>query len=133
MHNYLYLFHREREQSHITLLYYIFLALFFFIVLNKIFSPQYILWITPLFALFLGLARWWGPVLFYINQMWMYLEFPLLYRVIYTNAEYYTNGGNWLVSTPFLFFTVKFVILFVILYAVICHIYPALSKRASLS
>lgn len=122
-------FYRKCDRSHTTLIYYIFLALFLFIIVNKLFSPQYILWITPFFALFLGLARWWGVVLFYINQIWMYLEFPLLYRVIYTNTGYYLDGGNWLISTPFVFFTIKYVIFFGILYAVVFLIYPKISKK----
>jgi len=91
---------------------FLFFSTFAFIIFNKVFSPQYILWITPFLAIFL--ARSYKEIaLFYAIQAWMYLEFPILYRSIYINDGYFIGDGSPLVSVPFLFFTVKFVLLFV--------------------
>ncbi len=91
---------------------FLFFSTFTFIILNNVFSPQYILWITPFLAIFL-VHSYKEVVLFYAVQAWMYLEFPLLYRSIYINDGYFIGDGNPLTSVPFLFFTIKFILLFV--------------------
>lgn len=91
---------------------FLFFSTFAFIVFNKVFSPQYLLWITPFLAIFL--ARSYREIaLFYAVQAWMYLEFPILYRSVYVNDGYLVGDGSPLASVPFLFFTVKFILLFV--------------------
>lgn len=90
---------------------FLFFSTFAFIIFNKVFSPQYLLWITPFLAIFLA-RSYKEIVLFYAIQVWMYLEFPLLYRSIYINDGYFIGDGNPFLSAPFLFFTVKFVLLF---------------------
>ena len=90
---------------------FLFFSIFAFIILNNVFSPQYILWITPFLAIFLA-RSYREVILFYAIQIWMYLEFPILYRSIYINDGYFIEGGNPFISIPFLFFTVKFILLF---------------------
>ncbi len=41
----------------------------------------------------------------------MYLEFPILYRSIYINDGYFVGDSSPLASVPFLFFTIKFILL----------------------
>ena len=91
---------------------FLFFSTFAFVILNKVFSPQYLLWITPFLAIFL--ARSGREIaLFYAVQVWMYLEFPILYRSIYINDGYFIGDGNAFLSVPFIFFTVKFALLFI--------------------
>ena len=91
---------------------FLFFSTFAFIILNNVFSPQYILWITPFLAIFL-VHSYKEVALFYAIQAWMYLEFPLLYRSIYINDGYFIGDASPLISTPFFFFTVKFILLFI--------------------
>jgi len=67
---------------------YISLALFAFIVLNKVFSPQYILWIAPLLALHFSDS---GKkiALFVAMQILMFIEYPLTFGFIQVTTEYY--------------------------------------------
>ncbi len=91
---------------------FLFFSTFAFIILNNVFSPQYILWITPFLAIFLA-HSFKAVALFYAIQTWMYLEFPILYRSIYINDGYFIGDAGPLTSVPFIFFTVKFILLFV--------------------
>jgi uncharacterized membrane protein len=91
---------------------FLFFGIFTFVVMNKVFSPQFILWLTPLMAILL-MNNYKEILLFYLIQIWMYLEFPILYRAIYINDTYFIADGNPFVSAPFLFFSVKFILLFI--------------------
>lgn len=106
----LYKYYKLNSKSYKSVSIFIFSSIFLFVILNQVFSPQYILWITPFFSLFL-LNTSKGVILHYLCQTWFYLEFPLLYNSIYTNGHYY-QLGNVFLSIPFLFFTIKFAILF---------------------
>ncbi|MDD3932899.1 MAG: hypothetical protein PHP55_03495 [Methanoculleus sp.] len=89
---------------------FLFFSTFAFVIFNKVFSPQYLLWITPFLAIFL--ARSYKEIaLFYAIQAWVYLEFPILYRSIYINDGYFVGDSSPLASVPFLFFTIKFILL----------------------
>jgi hypothetical protein len=89
------------------------MAVFLFIMANPLASPQYLLWITPFMALLLaGSAA--EVILFLAVQAWGYLEFPLLYNVIYDNVHGYGPGGTGFPLAAFLFFTVKFALLFLV-------------------
>ncbi len=96
---------------------FLFFSTFVFVILNNVFSPQYILWITPFLAIFL-IHSYKEVILFYAIQIWMYLEFPILYRSIYINDGYFIGDANPLTSVPFLFFTVKFILLFISFYVI---------------
>jgi len=65
-----------------------FFSVFIFVLFNKVGSPQYFLWLTPFLAIFLT-ASVWEAGLFYLAQIWVYLEFPLLYNRLYNNVSGY--------------------------------------------
>ena len=113
----LYWFYRQPRTDPFTLCAFIFFAVAAFILTNKIASPQYLQWIAPFMALFLvGSAA--EVILFYIAQLWWFLEFPVLYNVIYNNITGYGPAGAGFPAGTFLFFTVKFALVFAILWVV---------------
>lgn len=105
-------YYTTKDTSAECLCAFLFFSTFTFIILNNVFSPQYLLWITPFLAIFLvhSLKE---VALFYAIQAWMYLEFPILYRSIYINDGYFIGDASPFTSIPFLFFTVKFILLFI--------------------
>ncbi|MDD1664589.1 MAG: hypothetical protein LUQ32_04485, partial [Methanomicrobiales archaeon] len=96
---------------------FILFAVSAFILTNKIASPQYLQWIAPLAALFLAGSAL-EALLFYIAQFWWFLEFPVLYNVIYNNIVGYGPAEAGFPAVTFLFFTVKFALIFTILWVV---------------
>jgi uncharacterized membrane protein len=96
-----------------TLCSFIFFSIFIFVIFNKVFSPQYMLWLTPFFALFLADSLQ-NIGLFFLNQIWLYLEFPVLFKEIYYTDSFYTGTGNVFFSAPFVFFTIKYLLLLLI-------------------
>lgn len=100
-----------------TLIGCIFLGIFIFVLFNKVFSTNYILWLAPFLALFLsGSNR--NILLFYLVQVVLYLETPVLFGVVYAPLTFGPSGGssylvleNSLPSFSFLFYTIKFAIL----------------------
>jgi hypothetical protein len=113
----LYWYYRQPRTDHITLCAFILFAVSAFILTNKIASPQYLQWIAPLAALFLAGSAL-EALLFYIAQFWWFLEFPVLYNVIYNNIVGYGPAGEGFPIVTFLFFTVKFALIFIILWVV---------------
>jgi hypothetical protein len=107
----LFLYYRSASREMRTLCGFIFLAVLAFILTNKIASPQYFAWVTPFLAIFLA-----GSLpeigLFYAAQLWTYLEFPVLYNVIYDNIVGYGDPAQGFPAVAFTFFTVKFLIWF---------------------
>ena len=110
-------YYRQPRTDHITLCAFILFAVSAFILTNKIASPQYLQWIAPLAALFLAGSAL-EALLFYIAQFWWFLEFPVLYNVIYNNIVGYGPADAGFPIIPFLFFTVKFALIFAILWVV---------------
>ncbi|HVN65262.1 MAG TPA: hypothetical protein VMT31_01460 [Methanomicrobiales archaeon] len=111
------LYYREPRTDHLTLCGFILFAVAAFILTNKIASPQYMQWIAPFAALFLAGSAG-EALLFYAAQFWFFLEFPVLYNVIYNNIDGYLPAGAGFPAVTFLFFTVKFALIFAILWAV---------------
>jgi len=105
----LYWFWRFPSTKEITLVYFIFFSVFFFVLLNKIFSASYIIWLTPFLALLLvhSIRQ---IILFYLLEIVVYVETPLLYRIVYGSGQPYQVFENSLPSFSFIFYTVKFVI-----------------------
>lgn len=95
-----------------TMVRYIFMTVFAFIFLNKVLSPQYIVWITPFIAIFLT-RTYWEMLLAYAGQSIFCIEFPILYNKAYINSYYLEPTG-----IAFVFFTVKFAVMFYIAYRV---------------
>ncbi len=90
-------------------LIYILFTLITLILCSKFHSPQYIVWITPFFALLLAdLIH--GIYLHYIIQIFGFLEFPILFNNYYTNLEYTCAVGTPGWYTIVLFFTAEILI-----------------------
>jgi hypothetical protein len=113
----LYWYYRRPGTDYLTLCAFILFAVSAFILTNKIASPQYLQWIAPLTALFLAGSAL-EALLFYIAQFWWFLEFPVLYNVIYNNIVGYGPAEAGFPAVTFLFFTVKFALIFIILWVV---------------
>ena len=103
----------------------IFLGIFVFVLFNKVFSTNYIIWLTPFLALFLaGSAR--KILLFYLVQIILYLETPVLFGVVYAPSTFGSvSGSSYSVldgnspTLAFVFYTLKFGILFTVLYVIV--------------
>lgn len=81
-----YLYYKNNKTDHTTI-QFITLAVFVFMFLNKVASPQYILWITPLLAIIFS-GKFKAILYFYTMQALMFIEFPLLWGVIADNTHY---------------------------------------------
>ena len=111
-------YYRARDQGYVTLLQVIFLGLLFFVLFNKGFSSSYLIWFTPFLALFL----WQSPfrvALFYLTQLIIYLETPVLFGIVYAPFNPGFSPGyemieHGLPSVSFLFYFAKFVQFFTI-------------------
>ncbi len=101
-----------------NLLLFTFLTIFATIFLSKFYSPQYIVWLTPFFALFLA-AHFKEAIMFYIIQIVAYIEFPILWGVLYENTQYVSEFGTsgWYGAAGF--FMMKFIIVLFIIYHII--------------
>jgi hypothetical protein len=98
-------YYRNSSPSDDAMLSYLTLALFLFIVLNKVFSPQYILWIAPLFAIqFTGKIR--DTLLFIVITALMFVEYPMLIYTIFSPYEYL------ILHLATIFFIIKFALWF---------------------
>jgi hypothetical protein len=78
-----------KEKNPITLLKLILIALFSLVFFAKFHSPNYFVWLTPFLALLVAgdLIK---IILFYITQIFVYLEFPLMFGKYWVNL-FYTN------------------------------------------
>lgn len=108
------------DKKPLTLVYIIFMSLFVFVLLNKVFSASYIIWLTPFLALFLVHSPR-GILLFYLAQVIIYLETPVLFGIVYGpqtlglySSLVYSVFNNNLPSFSFIFYTIKFGIFFAI-------------------
>jgi hypothetical protein len=121
----LYGYYRYLDARPETLVACIFLAILVFVLANKVFSTNYILWLAPFLALLL--CRTPRHILvFYLVQAVMYLETPVLFGIVYapftgsyTTGTSYTVLAQSLPSLSFLFYTVKFGLLFLVLFVVV--------------
>lgn len=121
----LYWYYRSFGSRPQTLICCIFLGIFVFVLCNKVFSLNYIIWLTPFLALFLS-GSYRNILLFYLVQVVLYLETPVLFGVVYapltfgpTSGSSYSVLDGSLPSISFLFYTVKFGILMTVLYVIL--------------
>lgn len=108
----LYQYFREPENKPITLVNYIGLALMIFVIFNKVFSPQYIVWVTPFMALFFADSTK-GIATFFIAQILNFTEYPILMFQIYELGHYGSTKFDISTESPYLafaFFTLKWVL-----------------------
>ena len=107
-------YYRYLDDKISTLFCTIFLSVFFFVILNKNFSASYIVWLTPFLAILL-VQSYHRIILFYLTQIIIYVETPLLFRIVYGRGKSYDVLENSLPSFSFVFYTIKFLIFFIIL------------------
>ena len=134
----LYWYFRYLDGQPLTLVYLVFAALLLFVLINKVFSACYLIWLTPFLALILVHSRR-RVLLFYLAQAVIYLETPVLFKIVYGPLTfgadprlYYTVLDNSLPSFSFIFYTVKFAVFFAILWVCIRDVKeqdPAIFQR----
>lgn len=87
-----------------------FIAVIFF---TKFHSPQYIVWFTPFLCLLVvdDLIK---IILFYIVQLFAFIEFPIMFGTYYTNLEYTNAAGSpgWYLTL--IFFTLQYLAILVL-------------------
>lgn len=90
-------------------------ALIVVIYFTKFHSPQYIVWFTPLMCILVA-DDIYKIILFYLFQIFAFIEFPLMFGGFYTNNQYTNPTGSlgWYVTL--VFFTLQYCILFLLLY-----------------
>jgi len=75
------------------LLVLIAVTLFSVIFCTKFHSPQYLVWLTPFYALLL-IESYWNVLVFYLLQVVVYIEFPLAWGSLYVNRGYIHELGT---------------------------------------
>lgn len=75
------------------LLVLIAVTLFSVIFCTKFHSPQYLVWLTPFYALLL-FESYWNVLVFYLLQVVVYIEFPLAWGSLYVNRGYIHELGT---------------------------------------
>jgi len=93
-------------------------AIFSVVFFTKFHSPQYIVWFTPLLCLLVA-DNLYKILLFYVTQVFAYIEFPLMFGRFYTNLEYVSPVGSAEWNLTLFFFTIQYVALLVLMYYVI--------------
>jgi hypothetical protein len=106
---------------------FLFLAVLAFMLFIPYASPQYIIWVTPFLAILLA-RSFKEQLLFYAYQVWVYLEFPLLFQNLYSNLAYFPAPALMGIPAAFFFFTLKFALLVAILLVVGLQIRSFLAK-----
>lgn len=120
----LYWYYRSPGSRPLALVGCIVLSILVFVLFNKVFSTNYIIWLTPFLALFLsGKVR--HVILFYAVQVILYLETPVLFGIIYApfNLGYdevtrYTVIAESLPTPAFVFYSVKFLLFLLVVWVI---------------
>lgn len=110
-----YVAYADHEKNPKTLLKLVLCAIFCSVFFTKFHSPQYIVWFAPLLAILVAddLVK---TVLFYLTQIFAYIEFPLMFGGYYTNIEYTNPVGSYNWYLTLLFFTVQYIVLITLMY-----------------
>jgi hypothetical protein len=105
----------DSERRPKTLVKLLLATIFSVIFFTKFHSPQYIVWLTPFLCLLVAdnLTK---IILFYIAQVFAYLEFPLMFGTFYTNLEYVSPVGTPSWDLTLIFFTLQYVVLVILLF-----------------
>lgn len=106
-------FNPKKEPRH--LLKFLLLSIFIVVFCMKYHSPQYTLWFTP-FVCLLVADTLSGVILFYFTQILIYLEFPLLFGILYDNGKYINPTGSYGWYLALFFFTIEYVAFLVLMY-----------------
>lgn len=114
----LYISYTSTEKDPKTLLKTLLCAIFSIVFFTKFHSPQYFVWFTPLLALLVAD----NPVkiiIFYLTQIFGYIEFPLFFGSFYVNQNYIHPSGSAGWYLTLLFFTLQYLTLLVLMFLII--------------
>ena len=101
----------KSENTNYNLLKYVALIVTIFVFCNKVFSPQYILWFAPFLALmFVNNKK--EIFVYYLAQVVVLIEFPILVNKIYMLGDYMTLEGQ-------VWFIFKWIVMFVVLWMIV--------------
>ena len=113
-----YITYISKEKNPKTLLKLILCAIFSLIFFAKFHSPQYFVWFTPLLALLVAddLVK---IILFFVTQIFVYVEFPLMFGKYWVNLNYTHPVGtsDWYLTL--LFFTLQYLVFLLLIYLII--------------
>jgi 4-amino-4-deoxy-L-arabinose transferase-like glycosyltransferase len=114
----LYISYISEERDPKTLLKVLLCAIFALVFFTKFHSPQYIVWFTPLLALLVAddLVK---IIVFYVLQIFAYIEFPLMFGKYYVNLNYSNPVGSADWYLTLLFFTLQYLALLLLVYLII--------------
>ena len=114
----LYTAYNDTEKRPATLLKTLLCAFIAVILFTKFHSPQYIVWFTPVLCLLVA-DNIYKIALFYVVQVFAYIEFPLMFGIFYTNLEYTNAVGTpgWFMTL--IFFTVQYLALLSLVFVII--------------
>lgn len=126
---------RSFNAKEISLFAALFLSIYFFMLVNKAGTPTFIVWVTPFLALFL-INSYREIILFYLIQLIIYIETPLLLGIVWKKggdgyAVGYAVFENSLPSVPFLFYTVKYAVFVLFLAYVIWRFHQECTYKNS--
>jgi hypothetical protein len=113
-----YIAYADSEKNPITLLKLVACAIFCLVFFTKFHSPQYIVWFTPLLCLLVS-DNMYKILLFYVTQVFAYIEFPLMFGRFYTNLEYVNPVGSADWYLTLFFFTIEYLALLILVYLII--------------
>ena len=113
-----YIAYIDTEKRPVTFLKILLCAIFSVVFLTKFHSPQYIVWFTPFLCLLVA-DNPFKILLFYVTQVFAYIEFPLMFGGFYTNLEYVNPVGSADWYLTLFFFTIQYAALLVLMYYVI--------------
>ena len=108
----------DAAKKPVTLLKILLCAFIAVIFFTKFHSPQYIVWFTPFLCLLVA-DNIYKVVLFYIVQVFAYIEFPLMFGSFYTNLEYTNAAGSSGWYLTLLFFTLQYLALLILVFVII--------------
>jgi hypothetical protein len=106
------------EKKPVTFLKLLLCAIFSVVFFTKFHSPQYIVWFTPFLCLLVA-DNLYKILLFYVTQVFAYIEFPLMFGRFYTNLEYVSPAGSADWYLTLFFFTIQYAALLALMYYVI--------------
>jgi len=108
----------DTDKRPVTLLKTLLCAFMAVILFTKFHSPQYIVWFTPFLCLLVA-DDIFKVILFYIVQIFAYIEFPLMFGYFYTNLEYTNPAGSSAWFLTLAFFTLQFLAILLLVFFII--------------
>jgi hypothetical protein len=114
----LYTAYTDTEKKPTTFLKTLFCAFIAVIFFTKFHSPQYIVWFTPFLSLLVA-DDVYKIALFYIMQIFAFIEFPLMFGSFYTNLQYTNAAGSAGWYDTVFFFTLQYLILLIMVFTIV--------------